>query len=155
MLWPPHRRKSKSGKKHHGVEIGRVDAGGQWRRSELTWERCRVDIWPAQTTNKSNFLALGMLFLPFMQVRNGLSKRFRQAGSARGFLFLLIVVIGCLYEGWHKIRTALANPQPTVMSYDAYAQSTAKCPMADVDELPTEYLPSFLLASRRQECSAL
>jgi len=58
-----------------------------------------------------------------MQKWNRPGKQARQAGAAKGF-FLLIVTIGvCLWEGGNKIFTALTNRQPTVMSYDEYAQT--------------------------------
>ena len=68
-------------------------------------------------------LAFRMLIQPPMQKWNQAGKRVREAGSARGFFLLIVMVIGCLWEGGNRILTALTNRQPTVMSYDAYAQA--------------------------------
>ena len=69
------------------------------------------------------FLAFRMLFQPFMQTWNSANRRVREAASARGVTFLVIVVLCCLFVGASKVQTALKNRTPTVMSYDTFIQT--------------------------------
>lgn len=58
-----------------------------------------------------------------MQKCNSANKRIREAASARGVTFLVIVVLGCILVGVSKVHTALKNRTPTVMSYDTFIET--------------------------------
>jgi hypothetical protein len=67
-----------------------------------------------------------MLILRFMQKRESQDYAGREAGSARGFGFLVILVLVLLFLGAQQVQTAFLNRKPTVMSYEAFVQSRPK-----------------------------